>query len=72
MEARVPKTAQPMVGAAVRTIFQQDSCSAARAQLKTVCETLREKFPSVVQLIAAAEEGLRLPRWKWKREPASG
>lgn len=56
VEARVPKTAQPMVGAAVRTIFQQPSRAAAQAQLKSVCATLGERFPAVVQLLADAEE----------------
>jgi transposase-like protein len=56
VEARVPKTAQPMVAAAVRTIFQQPDRAAAQAQLATVCATLREKFPQVVQLLADAEE----------------
>jgi putative transposase len=56
VEARVPKTAQPMVGAAVRTIFQQPSRAAAQAQLKSVCATLGERFPQVVQLLADAEE----------------
>lgn len=56
LEARVPKAAQPMVAAAVRTIFQQAGRAAAQAQLKTVCTTLAEKFPTVVQLLADAEE----------------
>jgi putative transposase len=56
VEARVPKTAQPMVGAAVRTIFQQPGRAAAQAQLASVCATLRERFPTVVQLLADAEE----------------
>jgi putative transposase len=56
VEARVPKTAQPMVGAAVRTIFQQESRAAAQEQLRTVCETLREKFPAVIQILTLAEE----------------
>jgi transposase-like protein len=56
VEARVPKSAQPMVGAAVRTIFQQPGRAAAQAQLASVCATLRERFPAVVQLLADAEE----------------
>jgi putative transposase len=56
VEARVPKSAQPMVGAAVRTVFQQPSRAAAQAQLASVCATLGERFPSVVQLLADAEE----------------
>jgi transposase-like protein len=56
VEARVPKSAQPMVAAAVRSVFQQVSRAAAQAQLKTVCATLAERFPQVVQLLADAEE----------------
>jgi putative transposase len=56
VEARVPKTAQPMVGAAVRTIFQQETRAAAQEQLCTVCESLREKFPAVIEILALAEE----------------
>lgn len=56
VEARVPKTAQPMVAAAVRTIFQQSDRAAAQAQVKSVCATLAERFPTVVQLLVDAEE----------------
>jgi transposase-like protein len=45
-----------MVAAAVRSVFQQVSRAAAQAQLKTVCATLAERFPQVVQLLADAEE----------------
>jgi transposase-like protein len=71
VEARVPKTAQPMVGAAVRTIFQQPSRAAAQAQLKSVCATLGERFPAVVQLRADAEEEVLTvydfpeAHWRW-------
>jgi putative transposase len=56
VEARVSRTAQPMVATAVRTIFQQPDRAAAQAQLATICATLREQFPTVVQLLADAEE----------------
>ena len=60
-----------MVGAAVRTIFQQESRSAAQDQLKTVCETLREQFPSVVQLLGIAEEEILtfydFPQAHWRQ-----
>ncbi len=56
VEARVPKTAQAMVRAAVGSVFTQPSRAAAQAQLATVCATLRERFPEVVQLLGDAEE----------------
>jgi len=56
VEARVSKTAQPMVAAAVRTIFHQADRASAQAQLATVCATLRDQFPTVVQLLIDAEE----------------
>jgi len=54
--ARVPKTAQAMVAAAVRTIFQQADRTAAQRQLRDVCQSLRAKFPHAVALLEEAEE----------------
>ena len=56
VEARVPKSAQTMVRAAVGSVFTQSSRAGAQAQMATVCTTLRERFPEVVQLLADAEE----------------
>jgi putative transposase len=53
--ARVPKGAQAMVAATVRSIFEQPDRMAAEAQLRHVCETLAKRFPSVVQLLEEAE-----------------
>jgi transposase-like protein len=53
--ARVPKTAQAMVAATVRSIFEQPDRAAAEAQLRHVCETLGQRFPAVVQLLEEAE-----------------
>jgi putative transposase len=53
--ARVPKTAQAMVAATVRSIFEQPDRAAAAAQLRHVCETLAQRFPAVVQLLEEAE-----------------
>src|SRR6202007_2724520 len=39
--ATVGKTAQAMVAATVRTIFEQPTRAAAEAQLRTVCQTLQ-------------------------------
>jgi transposase-like protein len=54
--ARVPKSAQAMVAATVRPIFQQQSREQAQAQLAQVCALLRPRFPKVVELLEAAEE----------------
>jgi putative transposase len=53
--ARVPKSAQAMVAATVRTIFDQPDRPAAEAQLLQVVEVLGERFPAVTQLILEAE-----------------
>ena len=53
--ARVPKRAQAMVAATVRTIFEQSDRATAAAQLRRVCETLANRFPGVVQLLEEAE-----------------
>jgi putative transposase len=55
--ARVAKSAQPMVAATVRTVFQQPDRVAAQAQLRQVVEALQERFPAVARLLieAAAE-----------------
>jgi putative transposase len=43
--AHVPKTAQAMVAAAIRTIFVQPTPAAARADLQKVAATLEDRFP---------------------------
>ena len=54
--ARVPKTAQALVAAAVRPIFQQEDRGAAQRQLREVCRTLEGKFPQAAALLEEAEE----------------
>ncbi len=53
--ARVPKQAQAMVAATVRTIFEQPSRAAAETHLLRVIESLQARFPEVVQLLLEAE-----------------
>jgi putative transposase len=53
--ARVPKSAQAMVAATVRTIFDQPDRAAAEAQLLQVVEALGERFPAVTALLLEAE-----------------
>jgi putative transposase len=54
--ARVPRSAQAMVAATVRTIFQQPDRRAAQEQLARVIEMLQERFPQAVALLVEAEE----------------
>lgn len=53
--SRVPKSAQAMVAATVRTIFDQPDRAAAEAQLLQVVDALQERFPAVTQLLLEAE-----------------
>jgi transposase-like protein len=52
----VPKSAQAMVAATVRTIFTQADRPSAQAQLRQVTGLLADRFPRVVRLLAEAEE----------------
>lgn len=54
--ARVPKTAQAMVAATVRTSFEQPDRDRARTQLGTVIAALQDRFPAVVELLIEAED----------------
>jgi len=56
--ALVPKSAQAMVAATVRTVFEQPDREAAQRQLAQVCTLLGDRFPKVVALLTAAEEEL--------------
>jgi putative transposase len=55
LQARVPKSAQAMVAATVRTIFDQPDRAAAEAQLLQVVEALGDRFREAVQLLLGAE-----------------
>ncbi len=69
--AQVPKSAQAMVAATVRTIFEQPDRAAARAQVRQVCTTLQERFPKVVALLEEAEGDILsfydCPREHWRQ-----
>ncbi len=53
--SRVPTSAQAMVAATVRTIFDQPDRATAETQLLQVVEALAERFPAVTQLLLDAE-----------------
>jgi putative transposase len=52
----VPKTAQQMVGATIRTVFAQPDSQSARQQWLRVSEGFRSRFPRLTQLMEEAEE----------------
>ena len=54
--ARVPKHAQSMVAALVRTIFAQPDQTSARQQLEQVAHTLERRFPQVAALLREAAD----------------
>lgn len=69
--AHVPRSAQSMVAALVRTIFAQPDQEAARQQLRQVTTTLRERFPQAAAVLEEAEEDVLaymvFPREHWRQ-----
>ena len=53
--AQVPKSAQSLVAAAARSIFEQSDREAGRHTLREVCSTLQARFPKAVTLLEEAE-----------------
>jgi len=54
--AIVPKSAQEMVGATIRTVFVQPDAASARKTWRTVADSFRSRFPRVAQLLDEAED----------------
>jgi putative transposase len=52
----VPKTAQQMVGATIRTVFAQPDAQSAREQWRRVSEGFRSRFSRLAELMEEAEE----------------
>lgn len=71
VQARVPKSAQAMVTAAVRTIFVQPDRAAADAQLDRVAETLKARHSDVSQMLWDAKEDIlahyAFPQSHWSK-----
>ncbi len=69
--ALVPKTAQPMVAATIRTVFAQPDAESAREQWRRVTESFRSRFPRLADLLDAAEADvlayLAFPREHWRQ-----
>jgi putative transposase len=52
----VPKAAQQMVGATIRTVFAQPDARSAREQWRRVSDGFRTRFPKLASLMHEAEE----------------
>jgi putative transposase len=52
----VPKAAQQMVGATIRTVFAQPDSESARQQWRRVSDGFRHRFPRLSELMEEAEE----------------
>ena len=68
---RVPKGAQHMVAAAIRTIFAATAIEEARSQLRAVADGLAPRYPAVSELLLAAEDDviahMAFPREHWSK-----
>jgi putative transposase len=52
----VPKSAQQLVAATIRTVFAQPDAASTRATWRRVAESFRERFPRLAQLLDNAED----------------
>ena len=69
--ASVPKSAQQMVAATIRTVFVQPDATSAREQWERVTESFRGRFDRVAALMDEAKEDvlayLAFPQAHWKQ-----
>jgi len=67
----VPKSAQQMVAATIRTVFVQPDAATAREQWRRVADQLRARFPRVAELLDEAEDEvlayLAFPQEHWRQ-----
>src|SRR3954467_8661591 len=67
--ARVQPKQRPAVVALLKTIFAQDTAEAAHAQWRQVADTLRERFPTLAELMDDSREDvlvyMSFPREHW-------
>lgn len=68
---RVPRSAQGVVAAAVRSIFEQADADAVRAQHTRIVEQMAERFPPAAQLLEDARDEIlafaAFPRGHWRQ-----
>ena len=69
--ALVPKAAQPLVAATIRTVFAQPTAEQAREQWRRVADSFRDRWPRLAELMDAAESDvlayLAFPREHWRQ-----
>ena len=69
--ALVPKSAQPLVAATIRTVFAQPDAMRAREQWRRVADNFRERFPRLAELLDDAEgdvlASLAFPQAHWRQ-----
>jgi putative transposase len=67
----VPKAAQQMVGATIRTVFAQPDAKSAREQWRRVSDGFRHRFPRLSELMEEAEEDVlayaSFPQEHWQK-----
>ncbi len=67
----VPKAAQQMVGATIRTVFAQPDAQSAREQWRRVSEGFRHRFATLSELMEEAEEDVlayaAFPQEHWQK-----
>jgi putative transposase len=67
----VPKAAQQMVGATIRTVFAQPDSESARQQWRRISDGFRHRFPRLSELMEEAEEDVlayaAFPREHWQK-----
>jgi putative transposase len=67
----VPKNAQQMVAATIRTVFAQPDGAAAREQWRRVADTFRARYPRLADLLDGAEADvlayLAFPAGHWRQ-----
>jgi putative transposase len=67
----VPKAAQQMVGATIRTVFAQPDARSAREQWRRVSEGFGSRFPRLAELMDEAEEDVlsyaAFPQEHWQK-----
>ena len=71
VHTRVPKTAQSMVGALIRSIFEQPDAEQVHAQHARVVEQLLERFPDAATMLIEAQGDIlafsSFPKEHWRQ-----